>query len=289
MDISVIVPVYNGEKTIEKLFEGINENLKSHVSFEVLFVFDCGSDNSWEILKKLQKNNPQKIRIFKLKKNYGQHNAILFGISESEGDYIITMDEDLQHDPYYLGPLLEKQRELNYSVVYARFLDPKHPFFRKLASGILQKLLKILIPGLGYYSSFRLIKKDAAQKITLLKSSYTFIDASLKTITSDFGFLDIDHRENTTRKSTYNLFRLVSHAIQIILAYSRIIKWLLIISVTLILFAWVSKQFDLTGSEMQMSLIITGIFFLLLGVSGELFYRWKIKTNSLPVIAIESY
>jgi glycosyltransferase involved in cell wall biosynthesis len=260
MDISVIVPVYKGEKTIEKLFEGINENLKSHGLFEVLFVYDCGSDNSWEILQILQKWNPHKIRIFKLKKNYGQHNAILFGISKSEGDLIITMDEDLQHDPHYLISLIEKQREGNYNVVYGRFRDPKHSFFRKIASDILQKLLKILVPGLGYYSSFRLLKKDVAHKIIILKSSYTFIDASLITVTSGFQFLDIDHRENTTRKSTYNLCKLLSHAIQIILAYTKLIRWIIIISVTLMIIGFLLKQFDLTRPGMQIGMIITGLF-----------------------------
>jgi polyisoprenyl-phosphate glycosyltransferase len=287
MDISVIVPVYNGEKTIDKLFEGINENLKSTGSFEVLFVYDCGSDNSWEVLKRLQGNNPLKVRIFKLKKNYGQHNAILFGISESVGDLIITMDEDLQHDPLYLSSLIEKQKEGDYSVVYGRFLDPKHPFFRKIASDILQKLLKILIPGLGYYSSFRLLKKNVAQQITLLKNSYTFIDASLINVTSDLGFLDIDHRENMIRKSTYNLFRLTSHVIQIILAYTGIIKWLLAISVTLLMIAYISKQINLIYPGIQLGIVVTGIGLLLAGLSGGLFLRWKAKTNSLPVIAIE--
>ncbi len=288
IDISVIVPVYKGEKTIERLFEGINENLKSMGSFEVLFVYDCGTDSSWEILKKLQKYDPQKIRIFKLKKNYGQHNAILFGISKSEGNLIITMDEDLQHDPHYLASLLKKQREGNYSVVYGRFLDPKHPFFRKIASYILQQLLEILIPRLGYYSSFRVIKKDVAHKITSLKNSYTFIDACLISVTSNFGFLNIDHKENTTRKSTYNLLRLLSHAIQIILAYTRIVKWILIISFALLISSYISIKFDLIGQGMQICMILTGIFFLFLGISGTLFHRWEIKTNSLPAITVES-
>lgn len=288
MDISVVVPVYNGEKTIERLFEGINENLNSSGSFEVLFVYDCGSDNSWQILRNLRNKYHQNVRIFKLKKNYGQHNAILFGISRSEGDLIITMDEDLQHDPHYLHSLIEKQKEGNHSVVYGRFLDPKHSFFRKIASDILQKLLKILIPGLGYYSSYRLIKKDIANKITSLKNSYTFIDASLIYVTSDFGFLDIDHRENTTRKSTYNLLKLTSHAIQIIFAYTRIISLIIIISIILVILSFVSKQFSLFGTGVQFGIMISGLFLLLIGVSGKLFYTYKAKNNLLPVISIES-
>jgi glycosyltransferase involved in cell wall biosynthesis len=289
MDISVIVPVYNGEKTIKKLLQGIRENLKAYGSFEVLFVYDRGSDNSWGILIKLQKEDPQKVRIFKLNKNYGQHNAILFGLSRSEGELIITMDEDLQHDPNCLGPLIEKQREGNYNIVYGRYIDPKHPFFRKVASKFLQKLLKIMIPGLGYYSSFRLLKKDIALKITMMKNSYTFIDACLNSVTSDFGYLDIDHRENKTRRSTYNFFKLASHAIQIILAYTSITKWIFTISIVLIIFACVSNLFDLTVTRIQIDLFITGLVFLLAGISGEVYHKRKGISNSRPVIANESY
>jgi glycosyltransferase involved in cell wall biosynthesis len=287
IEVSVIVPVYNGEKTIERLFAGINKHLESFKSFEVLLVYDQGTDKSWEILKSLREKYPDKIRIFKLKKNYGQHNAILFGISESKGDLIITMDEDLQHDPGYLRPLIDKQKEQNYSIVYGRFKDSKYTFFRKIASKILRILLKILIPSLGDYSSFRLLKKEVAKKITVLKNSYTFIDASLLTAVSDFGYLDIDHREYSKRESTYNLLKLASHAIQIILAYSGIIKWILIISISLIILACLSKLFNLAGFEMQIVMFIAGIFLLLTGISGELFHKWKVKTNPLPIIAVE--
>lgn len=288
MDISVIVPVFKGEKTLEMLYEGIRANLKYFGSFEVLFVYDQGPDDSWETLKILKKNYPREIRIFKLKKNYGQHNAILFGISKSEGDFIVTMDEDLQHDPNCIVRMLEKQREGNYSVVYGRFSDPKHPFFRKIASKLLRLLLKFMIPGLGYYSSFRIIKKESAHKIILLKNSYTFIDAKLLKVTSEFGFLDIEHRENTIRKSTYNFTRLSSHAVQIILAYTGIARWLLSISFMSMVFDLLSVQFRLLGTEIEIWILIIGIIMFLSGIAGEMFHRWEIKNNLLPVISIET-
>lgn len=286
MDISVVIPVFKGEKTLEKLFDGIYQKLQSFRSFEVLFVHDHGSEKSWDILKILKKRYPDMIRIFKLKKNYGQHNATLFGISEAQGDLIITMDEDLQHDPRYLVYLIEKQKEANLDVVYGRFLDPKHSLFRNIASKILQKLLKFLIPGLGYYSSFRIIKKDVAKKIICLRNSYTFIDASLLKIAHGIGFLEIDHRENTTRKSTYTIIKLASHAFQIILAYTGITKWIFIISIVLLFWGGVCELSKMTGHEMQI-LIITGLTLMLVGIIGVLIHRWEIASNLLPVEAIE--
>lgn len=288
MEVSVIVPVYEGEKTLEKLFEGIQANLKSFGSFEVLFVFDCGSDKSWEILKELKSKYPREIRIFQLKKNYGQHNATLLGISKSAGKIIVTMDEDLQHDPKYLGSLISEQKEGNFDVVYARFSNPKHSLLRKVASKILQKSLKVLIPGLGYYSSFRVIKKETAQKLQYLRNSYTFIDASLMSVNPSIGFLDIDHRENKTRGSTYNILKLTSHAVRLVLAYSAITRWLLTISFAGILLSVVWILSDLAGKEIRIWIIATGIILFLTGMCGVLIHRREVRNNSLPLIAIEN-
>ncbi len=288
MDISVIIPVFRGENSLGTLFERIHENLVSKGSFEVLFIYDRGPDNSWEILKKLKSKYPEEIRIFKLKKNYGQHNAILYGISEAKGELLITMDEDLQHDPCYLGPLLEKQRECNYTVVYGRFQDPKHPLFRKIASGILQKFLKYFIPGLGYYSSYRIIKRETAQKIVNLKNSYTFIDANLIKVTSEIGYLDIDHRGNTVRKTTYNIARLISHALRIILAYTRITKWMFISSAILIVFAAILSGSGFADKKIQVGILMTGLIMLILGIGSDLYHRWEEKKNTLPVISVEN-
>lgn len=288
MEVSVVVPVYEGEKTLEKLFEGIQANLKSFGSFEVLFVFDCGSDKSWEILKELKRKYPCEIRIFKLKKNYGQHNATLLGISKSAGELIVTMDEDLQHDPKYLRSLISKQKEGNFDVVYGRFLITKHSILRKIVSSILRKALKLLIPGMGYYSSYRVLKRETAQRIINLRNSYTFIDASLINVTSAFGFLNIEHQENTDRKSTYNVLKLLSHAFRLVLAYSKITRWILIISIAWLLFGGISIVSELTSKGIQVWLITLGILLFFTGLYGEFIHRREVRNNSIPVIAVEN-
>jgi polyisoprenyl-phosphate glycosyltransferase len=288
-DISVIIPVYNGSKTLENLLEKLKQNLKTCGSFEILFVYDRGSDNSWEILKKLQIANSDEVRLFKLKRNYGQHNAIIFGITKSLGQVVITMDEDLQHDPYYLYEMLKLQRQNNYDVVYARFKDSQHPFFRKVASIFLQKLLKLLIPGLNYYSSFRVIKRDKAFQLTLIKKAYTFIDASFISMNLKFGYLEIEHRKNAQRKSTYTVVKLALHVIQIILAYSRITLWTFFFSVLFIFVALISKQFTFLEAEIRKDFSVSGIILFIIAISGVLYHKWKERTNSLPIIAIESF
>src|SRR5688572_26588060 len=97
---SVIIPVYRGEKSIIQLserliaaFAAINE------AFELIFVYDNGPGNSWNVIKQLQLSHPLLTKAVKLSKNFGQHNATICGFKYAVGDFIITMDEDLQHRP----------------------------------------------------------------------------------------------------------------------------------------------------------------------------------------------
>jgi len=94
------------------------------------------------------------------------------------GEYIITIDEDLQHSPNDIIRLINKQKESDYDLVYGRFRKLNHSKFRNLTSGILKKLLKIGLPGLyPEYSAFRLMKTEIAKKTVSEASSYTFVDA----------------------------------------------------------------------------------------------------------------
>src|ERR1700752_3305226 len=108
--ISIVVPVFNSEKTLTELYTRINsafENEKKQ--YQLIFIDDGSKDGSWEILKKLKENNPDKITLIQLTKNYGQHNAIICGFNYSKGDFIVTMDDDLQHPPEEISKLIAKQ------------------------------------------------------------------------------------------------------------------------------------------------------------------------------------
>lgn len=118
MDFSVVVPSYNGGQTIINLFQKIRDELSGKYSFEVLFIFDNGKDKTWRIIEELGNDYPDIVKSYHLAKNYGQHRAIQFGFSKAKGDFVVTIDEDLQHDPADIIRLMEKQKEANYDIVY---------------------------------------------------------------------------------------------------------------------------------------------------------------------------
>ena len=101
MDLSIIIPVFNSENILEILINKIQESFNKSFSSkkcEIILVNDCSHDQSWEKIKLLSKNF-NNVKGINLLENYGQHSAIMAGLKECEGDFIITMDDDMQHPP----------------------------------------------------------------------------------------------------------------------------------------------------------------------------------------------
>ena len=107
LEYSFIIPVYKTVSTLEPLYKGIAEVMEEFKSsFEVVFVEDNGSEESWKKLLELKRNNPEKIKVIKLTKNFGQNGATLCGIDEAKGELILTMYDDLLVHPYELKKLI---------------------------------------------------------------------------------------------------------------------------------------------------------------------------------------
>jgi polyisoprenyl-phosphate glycosyltransferase len=145
MKLSIIIPVFKGENTIIPLFNKIQEALDGRFDYEVVFISDNATDDSWNKIKYLYNANPQKVKGYKLRQNYGQHKAILFGMRESTGDFLITMDEDMQHDPQFIPAMLSYLSENELDVVYGKFYKYKRNKLRKLGSRLTRKISGLLI------------------------------------------------------------------------------------------------------------------------------------------------
>jgi polyisoprenyl-phosphate glycosyltransferase len=292
MNISVIIPVYNGEKTIKELYRKLEETLYYQSNWEVIFIYDCGKDNSWQVISDITKKNPTKVRSFKLSRNYGQHNAILFGINEAKGDLIITLDEDLQHDPSIIWKMIGKLKEGNYDLVYARFNKLKHPGMRIWASELLRRILKNIVPGLfPGYSPFRLIKRDIATKITLLRNSYTFLDGYLGMVTDNIGYINAEHFRRADGVSSYTYYKLFRHAVMIAIAYSPLKRWILTLALlfnAFSIFLFFGPGFTGDSSSVKFMFFLTGstgILLLFCGLFAEAIHFKGMRTNKMPVAA----
>jgi undecaprenyl-phosphate 4-deoxy-4-formamido-L-arabinose transferase len=295
--LSIVIPVYNGEKTIMPLFDQIKAFCeKNQFSFEVVFVWDCGPDKSWDVIVSLKKQFPDLIKAVRLSRNYGQHNALICGFAHAEGEFFITMDEDLQHIPDDIFQLFQKQIEKDYDVVYGHYETRNHSHFRNFTSSILKRIIRLSIPDLNEdYSAFRIIKSNIAKSTMSMRNSYTFLDGYLSWITTHTSSCLVSHQKRVAGKSSYTIKKLITHSINIFITFSdlpiKIVTWssFVFFLFTIIYSIWIlfQKLFYknlVPGFASMIILISLGVGFILMaiGILGQYLHRINMKTTKRP-------
>ncbi len=136
MDISIVIPVYNEEESIQELTEWINRVCSSRrISYEIIFVDDGSSDSSWEKISSLAMEN-QSVKGFSFRRNYGKAAALYTGFSNAKGDVVITMDSDLQDSPEEIPELMRMVRDEGYDLVSGWKKKRFDPFIKRFTSKI---------------------------------------------------------------------------------------------------------------------------------------------------------
>ncbi|MBB3018711.1 undecaprenyl-phosphate 4-deoxy-4-formamido-L-arabinose transferase [Microvirga lupini] len=222
--VSVVVPVYSGSKYLHALFEEIQAlrdrwvNEKAPMSLvEVIFVDDAAVDTSPEIIDQLSQQHSW-VTAIHLARNFGQHPATIAGILHTSGDWIVTLDEDLQHPPAYIDELFREVAGSSYDVVYAKAESKVHEnYTRDLGSSLYKRLIEKLsgIPNIRSFNSFRLIRGSVGRAAGSVCSHDTYFDVALSWFTQRVGIVPMrlkDHRFIQEGKSGYKLSKLLSHA-----------------------------------------------------------------------------
>jgi undecaprenyl-phosphate 4-deoxy-4-formamido-L-arabinose transferase len=222
MNISIIIPVFNGGKSLKELYDKIRNVLTGNLTYEMIFIHDCGNDNSWKVIKELAEKDRNHVRGFHLDKNYGQHIATLFGFKNATGDYIITLDEDNQHDPKYIPEMIKRLEDGKHDFVYGKFRKIEQPFLKVFLSSFLRRILSILVPDLPYdYSSYRVIRKNIVVKVIEAGSHFSFIDAALGNLSSNYSSVMIDHCKRLKGRSSYTINSLFKLFLDVLFGYSK--------------------------------------------------------------------
>ena len=139
--ISVVIPVYKADDCLEELYRRLSSVLLSiSGDYEIIFVEDCGGDNSWEVMQTLRKTDGR-VKIIRLTKNFGQHNALMCGLSLATGQYVVTMDDDLQNPPEEIEKLINAILGSDYDVQYEeRELSAFESFLIEMTGSAVAKL-----------------------------------------------------------------------------------------------------------------------------------------------------
>lgn len=140
MKYSLVIPVYNNSKGISDLYDAISSFFKTNL-VEFIFVDDFSQDSSWEELKKIRAKD-QRCKIIRLSKNFGQHAATLCGFAESKGEFVLTLDDDLEVLPTEFQKLIDKQEITKAKVVYGEY-QQEESTFKRLLKNIYKRASKL--------------------------------------------------------------------------------------------------------------------------------------------------
>jgi glycosyltransferase involved in cell wall biosynthesis len=220
--ISVVIPVYSGAATLPGVLKEL-EQLRSPQETpdgrgfrvdEVLLVWDRGIRGSEQVVRELAARD-EWVRPVWLSRNFGQHPATLAGMTSSGGDWIVTMDEDGQHDPAYLGALLDKAYRDRTQLVYASPTNrPPHGVLRNAASRLTKWFFVHVLVASGEvkaFNSYRLILGEAGRSVAAYTGADVYLDVALSWVVSNPSTCPVLMRDEGRPASAYTFRRLVSH------------------------------------------------------------------------------
>jgi len=219
--ISIVIPVYQGERSIKGLVDEISAYFQPFrteagidaVVSEVILVHDCGPDRS-DIAISEQALNYQQVRPVWLTRNFGQHAATLAGMSAATGDWIVTMDEDGQHHPGDIGRMLDCAFQDDLQVVYARPGNNRpHGLLRNFSSELSKRIGRLMIghDAAVYFHSYRLMRGEIARSLAAYCGQGVYLDVALLWVAGRIGTCDVSVRAEYGRPSGYNFSRLLAH------------------------------------------------------------------------------
>lgn len=186
-ELSVVIPVYGSATILPALAERLEGALAPALgmgNFEVVLVHDNGPDNAWEVIRSLSATRPW-LRGLDLRRNAGQHNAIMAGLAVAHGRYLVTMDDDLQHDPDDVPRILEALRG-GADLVYAQFPEKQHALWKRAGSRFNDRVAQWLLkkPKGLYLSPFRGFVRGLRDEALRYQGPFVYVDGLLLQSTS---------------------------------------------------------------------------------------------------------
>ncbi len=220
--ISIVIPVFNSQNSIKELYNRLINSLENNFSsIELIFVDDNSSDNSFIKLKMLYKLD-KRVKIIKLLHNFGQQNALMCGFHYAKGDYIVTIDDDLQHLPKDIMYLF-KEMEKGYDIVYGIPTERQQRLYRRIGSYLTDKIFNLITDKSKdiKVSSFRILKRSLLKKVLNDKRSFVYISAIILNLTDNIGNIYIEHEERKHGDSNYNFKKLIKLFLKLYIYYSK--------------------------------------------------------------------
>lgn len=268
--ISIVSPVYKADKIIPVLVERIEKAIgKITDDYEIVLVDDGSPDDCWKVIDRLATTKPR-IKGVKLSRNFGQHPAIMAGLSQAKGEWVVVMDCDLQDQPEEIEKLYDRALE-GYDIVLAKRRNRRDGFLKRMSSLFFSKVY-------GYFTdteydnevaNFGIYNKKVIQSILEIPDSIKFFPLFVKFVGYNSTSIIVEHAEREEGNTSYSFAKLLSLAFNTIISFSNkplklFVKFGLTISIISFLIGIYNLYLALTNqiAVLGYSSIIVSIWFL---------------------------
>jgi glycosyltransferase involved in cell wall biosynthesis len=303
MKISIVIPLFNEADSLEELFNKLLKNLKNKYSYEIIFIDDGSTDGSFENLLKIKKRD-KNVRIIKFRKNYGKSAALDAGFRIAKGDYVITMDADLQDEPDEIPNLINSLRNSDFDAISGWKYPRYDPFIKKISSKLFNFVVRIFT-GIKLHDmncGLKIYKKEVVKNLRLYGSMHRFIPVIVSFDGYKFGEIKVKHNPRKYGKTKYGPSRFLIglldfftilflmkfmrkplHLFGTFGIFSTLIGSVSLIYIIIlkILYGTIKSKYPLLNFGIL--LIIVGFQFISIGLLGELLVNREFKKSEYNI------
>jgi polyisoprenyl-phosphate glycosyltransferase len=300
--LSIVVPVYKSEQILPTLYERLLAVcVDNYQNYELIFVCDASPDASWSFLSAIAARDSFTKSIL-LRKNVGYDRALMAGFSVVSGDYVVTIDDDLQHSPEDIPILVHEMEKKNFDVVFGWFQEKKQSRLKNIGSWCNDKLACWVLgkPKDIYLSPFKAFRRDLLDFVKCYDGPFPYVDGLLLQTTSALGQISLDHHGRFSGSGNYNFFRSLGIVMCHLTGFSVLpLRFILFSGALLMALALVTEAILLGISLINLSIVdssvywsvfvvfISGFQLLSLGFVGEYIGRAYMVGNKLPQFVVK--
>ena len=297
----MVVPCYRSRETLPALVAGLHEHLPQVAAdYEIILVVDGSPDDTYAAARRLELAAPGRVRALLLRRNYGQHNALMAGLSRARYEVTVTMDDDLQHRPDQLGALVEPLHNPVVDLVYGHAVEEEHGWARSLASRSVKAGLALAgVPNARQVSAFRAFRTELREGFAHIADPFVSLDVVLSWTTTSVVGVPVVMDERTNGRSNYSLTGLARHAWNMVTGYGtiplRLVVWLGFLcslfglgGLVNILVLHALGRIQVAGFTTLVALLtaFSGAMMLSIGILGEYIGRLHFRSMQRPAYLV---
>lgn len=300
-DVSVVVPVFNGEATVARTVADVRAAFAGKASLEVVLIDDGSSDASAAACSRLAADGMGRTVFVRLARNFGEHNAVMAGLRHAAGAYAVIIDDDLQHDPADAVRLFEAAQDGGKDLVYGALTTREHSWWRNAGSRLNGWMATLLLgkpPGL-YLSSFKCMSRWLVDEVCRYKGPYPYIDGLALRCTANLTSIQVSHRPRAEGRSGYTVRKLLRLWLSVFVNFSVLplrlsagLGFSMVGLGALLAFEAVAER--LLGRAVPpgwsylavIILVFSGVQLLILGLLGEYLGRLYMASSETPQYAV---